>query len=57
MMGINSPWYFTSKYGNKYFIINLYSITSREVDQLTGNLPELARYQPSILKELEDCSR
>ena len=33
------------------------SVLSKEVDQLTGNLPELNKWQQSFFKFLEDCSK
>lgn len=33
------------------------SVTSKEVDHLTGNLPELNRWQQAFFKSLEDCSK
>ena len=32
-------------------------VSQKEVEQLTGNLPDLTRWQQTFLKELEDCSR
>ncbi|XP_064394125.1 rho guanine nucleotide exchange factor 7-like isoform X2 [Halichondria panicea] len=32
-------------------------VTSKEVDHLTGNLPELNRWQQAFFKSLEDCSK
>lgn len=34
-----------------------YRLSQKEVDQLTGNLPELTKWQQSFLKQIEDCSK
>lgn len=38
-------------------ILLFLSVSQKEVEQLTGNLPDLTRWQQTFLKELEDCSR
>ncbi len=35
----------------------MHRVSQKEVEQLTGNLPDLTKWQQTFLKELEDCSR
>lgn len=39
------------------FLTHKHSVTPHEVDQLTGNLSELSKWQQAFFKSLEDCSK